>query len=223
MCLPSAMPAFTSVRREYLRLGIHDQQLLKAPGILSSAFELASYGLAPCFWEQMAGKGGDPQMVAMKSMRDKLAKAAPNTALVSEGDGQVAGGIRTPEGEKKQFQIECKNELETHIDKDDLADLLGNLIENAVKYARRNIYINVAREEGSLRFEIGDDGEGISSTLRDTVQKRGVRLDQSIAGTGLGLAIVNDILTAYDQNLELGSSPMGGLKASFRLPLEFNV
>ena len=79
--------------------------------------------------------------------------------------------------------------------------------------------VKVTRDERAVRFEIDDDGAGISSALRDAVRLRGVRLDQSTAGSGLGLAIVNDILDAYREKLELSSSPLGGLKASFRMPL----
>ncbi len=60
---------------------------------------------------------------------------------------------------------------------------------------------------------------GIADTLLDMVQKRGVRIDQTIAGTGRGQVILNDILGIYDGNLELSVSPLGTLKARFPLPL----
>ena len=82
---------------------------LEDAGHFVRVFELASYGLAPYFWQQTAGEGGDPQKVAMKSMRNKLANAAPNTALVIEVDGEVAGGIITYDigGTPEEMPADC--------------------------------------------------------------------------------------------------------------------
>lgn len=68
---------------------------LEDSGHFARVFEVASFGLAPYFWRQKAGPEGDPHQVALASMRDKLVNAAPNTALVADRDGQVAGGIMT--------------------------------------------------------------------------------------------------------------------------------
>jgi signal transduction histidine kinase len=125
---------------------------------------------------------------------------------------------RTPAGERQEFLIECDQNVAVQMDKDDLTEILGNLIENAVKHAATKTVVRTKAISDFIVFEIEDDGEGISDTQRNIVQKRGVRLDQSIAGSGLGLAIVKDVLEAYDQHLELDASPLGGLKASFRLP-----
>ncbi len=124
---------------------------------------------------------------------------------------------RTPEGENKSFEIECDPEIRVRADKDDLTEILGNLIENAVKHASGRISVTAGAKDRMVRFTIEDDGKGISDSRRDIAQKRGVRLDRSTAGSGLGLAIVKDVLEAYEQHLELGTSPMGGLKAAFQL------
>lgn len=124
---------------------------------------------------------------------------------------------RTPAGEEKNFQIDCKEDIEVLIDKDDLTEIIGNLIENAVKHAKNIIAVRVNMESEFIQFEIEDDGEGISSLSRDMATKRGVRLDQTQAGTGLGLAIVSDTLEAYGEKIELDKSPSGGLLARFRL------
>ncbi len=142
-----------------------------------------------------------------------------NVKILPVIDNIVATLTRTPDGERKRFQIDCKSDLQIQIDVDDLADLLGNLVENALKHAANELRIKVYQTKQAVRFEIDDDGVGISNSKRNVAQKRGVRLDQSIAGTGLGLAIVKDILNAYNENLELSSSPMGGLRASFQFPL----
>jgi len=133
-------------------------------------------------------------------------------------DGIVATLKRTPDGARKDIQIECSPGLKVPFDKDDLAEILGNLIENAVKHAADKVVVRATMDGEAVKFEIDDDGEGISIMKREMVQKRGVRLDRSVTGFGLGLAIVSDILDAYGQDLALDTSPLGGLRASFRVP-----
>ncbi len=130
---------------------------------------------------------------------------------------------RTPAGKEKKFQINCPHHLHVQIDKDDMSEVLGNLLENAVKYAHHTIKVDVLLKGESVKFQITDDGVGISDSLRDIAQERGVRLDEAITGSGLGLAIVNDVLEIYQQDLELKKSALGGLEISFHLPLKSNT
>ncbi len=126
---------------------------------------------------------------------------------------------RTPQGEFKNIEIICPDEVEVLVDQNDLTELLGNLMENAVKHASERIRVKVGKEGHKAYIEIDDDGEGISSPFYEIAKKRGVRLDQSATGSGLGLAIVSDILEVYDEKLELGPSKIDGLQARFWLPL----
>lgn len=130
---------------------------------------------------------------------------------------------RTPDGEEKQILLDCDPAIQVKMDKDDLTEILGNLIENSVKYAERTIRVSATKKSGHVIVEIDDDGEGITNKHRELATKRGVRLDQSHAGTGLGLAIVKDILEVYDEKLMLKSSSMGGLKASFKLSAPYST
>lgn len=130
----------------------------------------------------------------------------------------VATLRRTPKGEHAQFEIAVPAGVSVRADKDDLTEILGNLIENAVKHGGRRVRIGIAAGEGGVGFDIEDDGKGISEAKRGAVLQRGVRLDQKVAGTGLGLAIVGDLLDAYGESLRLDTSALGGLKAQFRLP-----
>jgi signal transduction histidine kinase len=100
----------------------------------------------------------------------------------------------------------------------DLQEMLGNLIDNASKWARSRIEIQVSDESGKLRVSIGDDGKGIAETERDHVLKRGVRADEQVPGTGLGLAITADLARMYGGDLVLAQSSLGGLQASLILP-----
>lgn len=100
----------------------------------------------------------------------------------------------------------------------DLQEMLGNLIDNASKWAKSRIEIQVKAESGKLRVSVDDDGKGIAEAERDNVLKRGVRADEQVPGTGLGLAITADLARMYGGNLVLARSPLGGLQASLILP-----
>jgi len=132
--------------------------------------------------------------------------------------GIVATLKRTPFGEDIDFNIECSDTVLVQMDKDDLAEILGNLLENATRYAARKIDVRVYQRSQEIIFEIDDDGPGISEKMRQAVLQRGVYLDRSGSSTGLGLAIVNDVLGIYGVTLTLGMSALGGLQASFSLP-----
>jgi signal transduction histidine kinase len=130
----------------------------------------------------------------------------------------VATLRRTPKGENIAFDVDIDASLTARMERDDLHDILGNLLENAVRHARSKVTIRATRHGASVRIEIEDDGPGISEKLRDALIDRGKRLDSSPVGAGLGLAIVSELLDHYGQRLELGQSDFGGLKASFELP-----
>ena len=98
------------------------------------------------------------------------------------------------------------------MDKADIAEVLGNLLENASRYARSTVRLSVS-QQGQVVIE--DDGPGIPQEMRSWVMTRGGRLDQRPDGAGLGLAIVQDVLAAYDRTLVLETSELGGLRATF--------
>jgi signal transduction histidine kinase len=108
-------------------------------------------------------------------------------------------------------------------EREDLEEMLGNLLENAMKWARGNVSISVAplpETEGEPdRFEISieDDGPGIPEDKARDALKRGRRLDESKPGTGLGLAIVTDLINEYGGKLRLERGGLGGLKAIVQL------
>lgn len=100
----------------------------------------------------------------------------------------------------------------------DLQEMLGNLIDNAAKWARSRIEIDVQDEDGKLRLTIDDDGRGLADAQRERVLQRGVRADEQVPGSGLGLAITADLARMYGGELALSPSPLGGLRASLGLP-----
>jgi signal transduction histidine kinase len=114
-------------------------------------------------------------------------------------------------------------ELKFRGERQDLEEMLGNLVDNACKWARSEVVIAASPEEASdgrplLRFAISDDGPGLPVENRADVMKRGQRLDESVPGTGLGLSIVADLASLYGGSLELETGEKGGLLAVLRLP-----
>ena len=103
-------------------------------------------------------------------------------------------------------------------DRQDMLELLGNLLDNAFKWARSLVMVSFRSADGLL-VEIEDDGSGVEPDALARLGGRGVRLDESVAGHGLGLAIVREVIETYGGTLELGrSNRLGGLRAAVRLP-----
>ncbi len=110
-------------------------------------------------------------------------------------------------------------------EKQDLEEVLGNLLDNACQWCARRVRLRVSwqkpAERGGqpmLRFEIDDDGPGLSEAERAKIGKRGVRLDETVPGSGLGLSIVRDLAHSYRGSFRLDASEMGGLKVVLSLP-----
>lgn len=104
-------------------------------------------------------------------------------------------------------------------ERQDLMEIAGNAIENACKFGRSRVRVRTA-EISPERFAltIEDDGQGLPPDRRDEVLKRGARLDESAPGSGLGLSIVDELARAYGGALNLGDSPLGGLRLEAVLP-----
>lgn len=105
-------------------------------------------------------------------------------------------------------------------ERQDLEEMLGNLLDNAVKYGGGRVFVTVSAEpQGQVVFAIEDDGTGIPEARRTELFARGARLDTGKPGTGLGLAIVRDVAEIYGGSVELGDSEdLGGLLVTLRLP-----
>lgn len=100
----------------------------------------------------------------------------------------------------------------------DLDEMLGNLLDNACKWARSRIELRSSLESGGVTVTVDDDGPGIEASQRAGALKRGVRIDETTSGTGLGLAIVRDLAELYEGSIELGEARIGGLRATLTLP-----
>lgn len=109
-------------------------------------------------------------------------------------------------------------------EKHDLEEMLGNLLDNACKWCRKEVYLNailvpdMAAKPNRLLIVVEDDGPGLTPEQRAKIGKRGMRLDESKPGSGLGLSIVSDLATSYRGAMNLGASSRGGLRVELNLP-----
>ena len=104
-------------------------------------------------------------------------------------------------------------------DRQDMLELIGNLLDNAVKWSDGLVMLTLRVVGDGVLLDVEDDGPGCSVEELERLTTRGVRLDESVAGHGLGLSIVKDIVDTYDGALELGrSARLGGFRASVSLP-----
>ena len=95
----------------------------------------------------------------------------------------------------------------------DLQEILGNLMDNACKWAKLLVCVHVSVVERKLTIMVDDDGPGLNPDQREAVMQRGIRLDEQVPGSGLGLAIAKDLVSLYEGQITLSESPLGGLSA----------
>ncbi len=125
--------------------------------------------------------------------------------------GRLRPGIAT--------RLAVPDGLRVAIDANDLAEMLGNLLDNAARHAGSCVVVAAERApSGTVRVTIEDDGPGIPADRRDQVLQPGVRLDEGPAGDGFGLAIVRDLLVLYGGQMALDESTMGGLRVVLHCP-----
>ena len=105
------------------------------------------------------------------------------------------------------------------VEREDLDEMLGNLLDNACTWARSRVAVSSAQpSDGQIVITVEDDGSGLDPSMRSVVLQRGVRADEAAPGSGLGLAIVRDLVELYGGSIALEGSPDGGLRARLQLP-----
>lgn len=140
-----------------------------------------------------------------------------NLAQTVERLARLFGAMCARQG--KRLEIATAPELQVRMDPQDLEEVLGNLLDNALKWAGTTIRLSAWSEAGGVALCVEDDGPGIPEAARARVLESGARLDMSVPGAGLGLAIATDLVIAYGGRLQLGTSPRhGGLSATIHLP-----
>jgi signal transduction histidine kinase len=105
------------------------------------------------------------------------------------------------------------------VDREDMLELIGNVMDNACKWAEKRVSLTLSVGE-TLKIEIEDDGPGVEDKAYEAIQQRGMRLDQTTEGQGLGLAIVGEIVTQYRGDIHIErSEALGGLRVAIDIPL----
>jgi signal transduction histidine kinase len=107
--------------------------------------------------------------------------------------------------------------LEAPVRHEDLEEILGNLLDNACKWATARVVLAATPHHHCVRLTVDDDGPGLDDAAREAALQRGVRLDEAAPGSGLGLAIVRDLVDHYRGTIVLSESPLGGLRATVEL------
>jgi signal transduction histidine kinase len=187
---------------------------------------------------QQAGAAGHEQLAAeidqqIDRMRRQidyhLAQARSAASVASPGarasiSASGEGLIRTLE------RIHAERDLSIEIDapashafrgqREDLDEMLGNLLDNACKWAGARVRLTCSKEGERIVIAVDDDGPGIEPSMREAVLRRGIRADEAAQGSGLGLAIVRDLAETYGGSISLEESPMGGARARLTLPAQ---
>ncbi|MFQ5973630.1 MAG: ATP-binding protein [Alphaproteobacteria bacterium] len=150
--------------------------------------------------------------------------AATGTALGARTSvSEVAADLRRALGRIHaergiRIELDCPPELAFRGERQDLEEMIGNLLDNACKWAATKASLRVRRVGENVRLIFEDDGPGLDEAQYERVLARGARLDENVPGTGLGLAIVGDIAGLYGGGLRLGRAEAGGLLAELTLP-----
>lgn len=117
-----------------------------------------------------------------------------------------------------EIQLDAPEDLTVACDPQDFSEIIGNLADNAAKWARSTVRLSAGLSGGLVILSIEDDGPGIPEKDRETVFTLGARLDESTAGFGLGLAVTRELVTHYGGRVWIETSPLGGARARVELP-----
>jgi signal transduction histidine kinase len=167
--------------------------------------------------------------VARHLERARLAARATVVASVTDVSPVVTALARSMEkihhGKNIAIQVDASEHARFRGERQDLEEMVGNLVDNACKWAQSRVAIEVVTERSDpgvdkpfVRIVVDDDGRGLSPSEREQVARRGRRLDETKPGSGLGLSIVVELAALYGGGLTLGTAPIGGLRAELALP-----
>ena len=190
---------------------------------------------------EAAARAGDPlahkvleqadimrDQVARQLERARLAARSGVVGTLIDVSPVVTALARTMEKLHRERDIAIAVDVPDHArfrgEQQDLEEMIGNLVDNACKWAQSRVAIEVAADHSAgdgkprVRVIVDDDGPGLSPAEREQVALRGRRLDESKPGSGLGLSIVVELAGLYGGVLTLGTAPIGGLRAELALP-----
>jgi two-component system sensor histidine kinase PhoQ len=119
-------------------------------------------------------------------------------------------------------QVSCELDVDSgaryQADRGDLNEIFGNLLDNAYKYCRKRVLVEVRSSVERVEIVVHDDGPGLPPEAEEAVIERGARADESVPGQGIGLAVVAETVELYQGTVTLGTSELGGTAVRLRLP-----
>jgi signal transduction histidine kinase len=157
--------------------------------------------------------------VARELVRARAKEGLRGRRIVAASVSEVVDTLvrtLTRTGTGVEFDVRVPATLTAAIGRDDLMEIIGNLLENASRYASSLVRVSATKAEGSIHIVIEDDGPGLPEGAEQVIRRRGGRLDES-GSAGLGLAIVQDVLDAYGATIDFSHSDLGGLRVSITL------
>jgi signal transduction histidine kinase len=116
------------------------------------------------------------------------------------------------------YEVRIASDIAVACEAQDLDELLGNLLDNASKWARQQVLVTAEKVGPIIELTIEDDGPGLSGQQTIDVMRPGYRLDESASGYGFGLPITRELAEPYGGSVELARSDLGGLQAAVSLP-----
>ncbi|WP_262690953.1 ATP-binding protein [Kordiimonas aestuarii] len=184
--------------------------------------------------ENDTSKKGQAIALQAKNIREHVDHHLKRARIAGGGSGpglpirermeKVARAIARLNRDKDlEVTVSCPEDLKFDGEKEDFDEILGNIVDNAGKWASSVVTMTAQRTEENLRrpymdIRVEDDGPGVPAEERETLFERGKRLDEHVPGTGLGLAIVRDIVELYGGTAYLDEAKLGGLAVVMRLP-----
>ncbi|WP_165855911.1 sensor histidine kinase [Marinobacter sp. JSM 1782161] len=153
-----------------------------------------------------ASAAGGAPLSRVARVDETLAPVVTGIGRMAERQGLACRAAPMPQGRVR-------------MDPQDLQEIAGNLLENALKWASSALFFRVSLEEERLTMRVADDGPGMTPEQCAEALERGRRLDESRAGSGLGLAIVTELVALYGGDVQLGRADEGGLQVEVSLPV----
>lgn len=150
-----------------------------------------------------AGEGG---RVAPVSLNDAL-------------DPLITGLARLAQRRNIRLQHSLKPDLQAHIDIQDAQEIVGNILDNALRWAKHEVVLTLETQGPQLQLSVSDDGPGMTAEDCQAALQRGKRLDEQRSGSGLGLSIVADLVALYHGDMQLQRAATGGLAVIITLPV----
>lgn len=194
---------------------------LKTPlAVLAQESEHAGAELAATLREQVERMQRQIDYHLAQARATAVSRAAPKVrcAVLPSVEGLVRTMRRLHAERALTFSVDIPPAHEIQGRREDLDEMLGNLLDNACKWARSRVAISSSIDHDYVVITVDDDGPGLDPSIRAQVLQRGVRADQRVHGSGLGLAIVSELAELYGGSVTLESSPLGGAGARLRLP-----